>query len=194
MATTKAASEKKTCAKKACAPKTEAKTEVKAEAVAAAKTETKVEAPKAEAKKTEAKKTCAKKACATKTAAKKAPAKKAPAKKAAKTTKVEATQESICNAIAAKAKKAKFSADFVATQITLKGALECAPLYVKVEEKKAEVAPYEYNDACFYIDADAETMANILNGKKTIYAAIEDGSVVINGDANKAVLFVSKMF
>jgi len=185
MATTKAASEKKTCAKKACAPKTEAKTEVKAEAVAAAKTETKVEAPKAEAKKT-----CAKKACATKTAAKKAPAKKA----AAKTTKVEATQESICNAIAAKAKKAKFSADFVATQITLKGALECAPLYVKVEDKKAEVAPYEYNDACFYIDADAETMANILNGKKTIYAAIEDGSVVINGDANKAVLFVSKMF
>ncbi len=190
MATTKAASEKKTCAKKACAPKTEAKTEVKAEAVAAAKTETKVEAPKAEAKKTEAKKTCAKKACATKTAAKKAPAKKA----AAKATKVEATQESICNAIAAKAKKAKFSADFVATQITLKGALECAPLYVKVEEKKAEVAPYEYNDACFYIDADAETMANILNGKKTIYAAIEDGSVVINGDANKAVLFVNKMF
>ena len=147
MATTKAASEKKTSAKKACATKTEAKTEVKAEAVAAAKT-----------------------------------------------TKVEVTQESICNAIAAKAKKAKFSADFVATQITLKGALECAPLYVKVEEKKAEVAPYEYNDACFYIDADAEVMANILNGKKTIYAAIEDGSVVINGDANKAVLFVSKMF
>ena len=131
------------------------------------------------------------------TAEVKATAPKAEAKKevkAAAPKAVVATFESIYTAVEAKAKKAKFTSDFMATQITLKGNLECQPLYVKVEAKKAEVAPYEYNNACFYIDADAETFAAILNGKKSIYDALATGAVTINGDATKAILFVKAMF
>lgn len=176
---------------KAAAPKAEAKKEVKAEAPKAeAKKEVKVEAPKAE-KKVAAPKAAAKKAAPK--AEKKAAAPKA-AKKAAAPKATVATFESIFTAVEAKAKKAKFTSDFMATQITLKGNLECLPLYVKVESKKAEVAPYEYNNACFYIDADAETFAAILNGKKSIYDALATGAVAINGDATKAILFVKAMF
>ncbi len=181
MATTNKPADKKVTAEvKATAPKAEAKKEVKAAAPKAeAKKEVKAEAPKAEAKKVEAPK---------------AEAKKPAAKKAAAPKAVVATFESIYTAVEAKAKKAKFTSDFMATQITLKGNLECQPLYVKVEAKKAEVAPYEYNNACFYIDADAETFAAILNGKKSIFDALAVGSVEINGDATKAILFVKAMF
>ena len=194
MAATNKPADKKTAeVKPVAAPKAEAKKEVKAAAPKAeAKKEVKAEAPKAEAKKVEAPK-AEKKVAAPKAAAKKA-APKAAAKKAAAPKAVVATFESIFTAVEAKAKKAKFTSDFMATQITLKGNLECLPLYVKVESKKAEVAPYEYNNACFYIDADAETFAAILNGKKCIYEALANGSVSINGDATKAILFVKALF
>lgn len=200
MATTNKPADKKVTAEvKATAPKAEAKKEVKAAAPKAeAKKEVKAEAPKAEAKKVEAPKAEAKKPAAKKAAApkaeKKPAAKKPVAKKAAAPKAVVATFESIYTAVEAKAKKAKFTSDFLATQITLKGNLECQPLYVKVEAKKAEVAPYEYNNACFYIDADAEIFAAILNGKKSIFDALAAGSVEINGDATKAILFVKAMF
>ncbi len=173
--------------------KTEAKTEVKAPA---AKTETKAPA----AKKTTAKKAApaAKKATAKKAApaAKKATAKKAApaANKATAPKAVEATFDSIFAAVNAKAKKAKFTSNFIATQITLTGNIESQPLYVKVEDKKAEVAPYNYNDATFVMNADAETMAAILNGKKDIYSAIAEGKIAIYGDASMAVIFVKAMF
>lgn len=167
------------------AVKTEAKAEVKKE-VAPKATETKA----APAKKVEAKKAPAKKAAPTKKApaAKKAPAKKAEAKA------VEATFDSIFASVNAKAKKAKFTSNFIAAQITLTGNVESQPLYVKVESKKAEVAPYNYNDASFVMTADAEAMAAVLNGKKTIFDAIADGKVAIYGDASMAVLFVKAMF
>lgn len=201
MAATNKPADKKTAEVKAVAPKAEAKKEVKAVAPKAEeKKEVKAAAPKAEAKKVEAPKAekkvvapkAEKKAAAPK-AAKKVAAPKAE-KKAAAPKAVVASFESIFTAVEAKAKKAKFTSDFMATQITLKGNLECQPLYVKVESKKAEVAPYEYNNACFYIDADAETFAAILNGKKSIYDALATGAVTINGDATKAILFVKVMF
>lgn len=187
----------------------EVKTEVKAAAEKVEATAKKTEAKKAPAAKKAApakKATADKKAETAKkaetTAKKAAPAKKACAKKAAPKASakkecckaVEATFDSIFKAVECKAKKAKFTGDFMATQITLKGNLDCQPLYVKVEDKKAEVAPYEYNNACFYIDADAETFAAILNGKKCIYEALANGSVSINGDATKAILFVKALF
>ncbi len=166
----------------------ETKAVVKTEAKAEVKTEAKKEvAPKAApAKKAEAKKAPAKKATTT---AKKAPAKKAEAKKA-----VEATFDSIFAAINSNAKKAKFTSNFIAAQITLTGNVESQPLYVKVDSKKAEVAPYNYNDSSFVMNADAEAMAAVLNGKKTIFDAIAEGKIAIYGDASMAVLFVKAMF
>ena len=94
----------------------------------------------------------------------------------------------------AKAYKAKFTSEFISTQITLKGSLEFRPLYVKVEDKVAEVAPYEYNNASFYIDADTDVFAAVLSGKKSFYEALTEGSIELNGDPKKAVLFAKAMF
>ena len=108
-------------------------------------------------------------------------------------TCVTPTFESIYNEIALRASKAKFTSDFFATQITLTGKLEFRPLYVKVEDRKAEVAPYEYNNASFYIDADTDVFAAILNGKRCICDAISEHAVVITGDPNMVVLFIKAM-
>ena len=117
-------------------------------------------------------------------------------KKAAKKEKtvVEPTFESIYNAMCKKAYHAKFPSVFIATQITLKGSLECRPLYVKVEDKVAEVAPYEYNNASFYIDADTDLFAQVLNGKKSFYEALAEGFIELNGDPKKAVLLIKALF
>lgn len=190
--------------KKAAAEvKTEVKADVKAAAAAvvAKKEEIKKDVVVAKtaveaSKKVDAKKApAAKKAVAKKPAAKKAVAKKPVAKKEAKAPKaVEASFDSIFTAFSSKVKKAKFSTSFTATQITLNGNLDCQPLYVKVEDKKAEIAPYEYIGADFYIDADATAFAAVLNGKKDFYTALVDGSIMINGDAGKAIVFVKAVF
>ena len=132
----------------------------------------------------------------TKVAAKKTVVKKAvsSAKKAAATKVVTPDFDSIYASVKSKAKVTKFKTNFLATQITLRGNVDPTPLYVKVDNKKVEVAPYEYNDASFYIDGDVDVFASVLNGKKCIYDAINDGSVCINGDTGKAILFVKAFF
>jgi len=107
--------------------------------------------------------------------------------------KVEPSFGSIFKAVEAKAKKVSFLQD-TATQITLNGNLDNLPLYVKVEDSIAEVAPYEYINAPFYIDADAETFAAVLNGNKDFVVAVAQGSITINGDAAQAVVFCKTMF
>ena len=107
--------------------------------------------------------------------------------------KVEPSFGSIFKAVEAKAKKVSFLQD-TATQITLNGNLDNLPSYVKVEDSIAEVAPYEYINAPFYIDADAETFAAVLNGNKDFAVAVAQGSITINGDAAQAVVFCNTMF
>ena len=65
---------------------------------------------------------------------------------------------------------------------------------MKIEDGIAEVAPYEYINAPFYIDADAETFAAVLSGQKDFVVATAQGSITINGDAAQALVFCSKMF
>ena len=101
--------------------------------------------------------------------------------------KIEPTFGSIFRAVEEKAKK-------TATQITLNGNLDNLPLYVKIEEGIAEVAPYEYINAPFYIDADAETFAGVLNGEKDFTVAVAQGSITINGDAAQALVFCNTLF
>ena len=107
--------------------------------------------------------------------------------------KVEPSFGSIFKAVEAKAKKVSFLQD-TATQITLNGNHDNLPLYVKVEDSIAEVAPYEYINAPFYIDADAETFAAVLSGNKDFVVAVAQGSITINGDAAQAVVFCKTMF
>ena len=107
--------------------------------------------------------------------------------------KVEPRFGSIFKAVEDKAKKVSFLQD-TATQITLNGNLDNLPLYVKVEDGVAEVAPYEYINAPFYIDADAETFAAVLSGNKDFVVAVSQGSITINGVAAQAVVFCKTMF
>ncbi len=107
--------------------------------------------------------------------------------------KVEPTFGSIFKAVEAKAKKISFLQD-TATQITLNGNLDNLPLYVKIEDGIAEVAPYEYINAPFYIDADAGTFAAVLNGDKDFVVAVSQGSITMNGDAAQALVFCETFF
>ncbi|WP_034449822.1 SCP2 sterol-binding domain-containing protein [Butyrivibrio sp. AE2032] len=107
--------------------------------------------------------------------------------------KTEPTFGSIFRAVEEKCGKVSFLQD-TATQITLNGNLDNLPLYVKIEDGMPEVAPYEYINAPFYIDADAETFAAILNGDKSFTVAVAQGFITINGDAAQAVVFCSTLF
>ena len=107
--------------------------------------------------------------------------------------KIEAEFGSIFKSVRERASKVSFLQD-KATQITLNGNLDNLPLYVKIEDGIAEVAPYEYINAPFYIDADAETFAAVLSGQKDFVVATAQGSITINGDAAQALVFCSKMF
>ena len=107
--------------------------------------------------------------------------------------RVEAEFGSIFKAVNAKASKIDFWGD-MATQITLNGNLDNLPIYIKSEEGRVEVAPYEYYDATFYIDADAEVFAAVLSGNKDFYAGIAEGSITVNGNTDAALLFAKAFF
>lgn len=103
---------------------------------------------------------------------------------------VSPTYGSVFRAIQERASAKRFGSGFTATQITLTGNCDFQPLYIKIEDRIPEVAPYEYHNADFYIDCDTSVMADILNGKQSVYDAISDGSVTVNGNAAKAVVFI----
>ena len=107
--------------------------------------------------------------------------------------RIEANFGSIFKGVEEKVSKVSFIQD-TATQITLNGNLDNLPLYVKIEDGIPEVAPYEYINAPFYIDADAETFAGVLNGEKDFTVAVAQGSIRINGDAAQALVFCKALF
>ena len=107
--------------------------------------------------------------------------------------KVEPTFASIYRAVEQKAAKTRFLKD-TATQITLKGNLDNQPFYVKVEDGQAEIAPYEYINAPFYINADADALTAVLNGVMTLASAVAQGFITVNGDAGQAYLFIVTLF
>lgn len=107
--------------------------------------------------------------------------------------KTEPTFGSIFKAVEEKTSKVSFLQN-TATQITLNGNLDNLPLYVKIEDGIPEVAPYEYVNAPFYIDADADTLAAVLNGDKVFTVAVAQGSIKINGDAAQALVFCTTLF
>ncbi|MGN0642147.1 MAG: SCP2 sterol-binding domain-containing protein [Huintestinicola sp.] len=157
--------------------------EVKAAAPAEVKAEVKAPA-KASEKKTSAK------------AAEKKPAaeKKAPAKKAAASKKAEVTYWSIIDGLKDKVKNVKVSADVrVAAQVKIDGTAE-GILYILVANGVAVVEPFDYKDADIDIIADADALAAVISGKKTISDVIADGSVKMQGNAGKAILLVSAVF
>ena len=194
---------------KAAIVKTEdAVKEVKAPEVAA-------EAPKADVKKDEAPKT--EKPAATKTEEKKPakkPAKTAPAEKkttekaAKKTTEKKTTEKKTSgrkaaakaatyDSVVAEAKKKFASAKTAKIKYPIAANFELAPneiFYVYIGEAGVAVEPYKYDDYDIYFRTDAETLAQVLTGKKGIIDALADSSVKLDGNTKKAVLFIDAAF
>lgn len=167
-----AATEKKTETKKAAAPKK-----------AAAK---KPAAPKKDAaKKPAAKKPAAKKAAAKKPAAKKSAAKKPATKKAAAPKEVL-----FGDVFAAVSKKIKGTAvdkkSDVAIEVTISGTAS-GQFYIKAENGKLVVEPYDYKGADIQAYASTETLMKYAEGKVALLAAIESGDIDVTGNVGKAL-------
>lgn len=161
-----AATEKKTETKKAAAPK------------------------KAAAKKPAAKKPAAKKPAAKKAAAKKPAAKKAAAKKPA-TKKAAAPKEVLFGDVfAAVSKKIKGTAvdkkSDVAIEVTISGTAS-GQFYIKAENGKLAVEPYDYKGADIQAYASTETLMKYAEGKVALLAAIESGDIAVSGNVGKAL-------
>lgn len=105
-----------------------------------------------------------------------------------KDSAVSATYQSLYTAVEKRAQAAKIKT-FLSTQITFTGNIECRPMYVRYEDGNCEVAPYEYINASFYIDADAQALADAFNGERSITDLIAEDLIRVNGDAGLAILF-----
>lgn len=173
--------------------------EVKAAAPAPKKEEKKPAEKKPAAKKTAEKKPAEKKPAAKKTAAK-TEAKPA-AKTAAKAPKApKAPKVSPYEAVLAKSQKkfASVKTDKVkypiAVNIELNGSAE-GIFYVYLSEAgKPAVEPYRYDDYDVYVRADADAYNKILDGKLSVYDALADGSLHVEGTVKKALMFFLSAF
>lgn len=180
--------------------------EAKAAAPAPKNTEEKKPAEKKAEKKAAEKKPAEKKAAAKKTAAKTAKAEKPAAKTAEKAPKAKAPRAprapkvSPFDATLAKAKK-KFSAiktDLVkypiAVNFELNGS-EGEIFYVYLSEAgKPAVEPYRYNDYDVYVRVDADSFNKILDGKLDVYKALAEGTLHVEGNVKKALMFFLSAF
>ena len=180
--------------------------EAKAAAPAPKNTEEKKPAEKKAEKKAAEKKPAEKKAPAKKTAAKTAKAEKPAAKTAEKAPKAKAPRAprapkaSPFDVTLAKAKK-KFSAiktDLVkypiAVNFELNGS-EGEIFYVYLSEAgKPAVEPYRYNDYDVYVRVDADSFNKILDGKLDVYKALAEGTLHVEGNVKKALMFFLSAF
>ncbi|MGN1135396.1 MAG: SCP2 sterol-binding domain-containing protein [Oscillospiraceae bacterium] len=178
--------------------------EVKAAAPAPKKEEKKPAEKKPAAKKPAEKKPAEKKPVEKKPAAKK-PAAKTEAKPAAKTAAKapkapKAPKVSPYEAAVAKSQKkfASVKTDKVkypiAVNVELSGSAE-GIFYVYLSEAgKPAVEPYRYDDYDVYVRADADAFNKVLDGKLSVYDALADGSLHVEGTVKKALMFFLSAF
>ncbi len=172
----------------------------KAEKPAAPKAEEKKPAAKKPAKTAPAEKKTAEKAAAKKPAAKK-PAEKKPTEKKPTEKKTSgrkaAAKAATYDSVVAEAKKKFASAKTAKIKYPIAANFELAPneiFYVYIGEAGVAVEPYKYDDYDIYFRTDAETLTQVLTGKKGIIDALADGSVKLDGNTKKAVLFIDAAF
>ena len=166
--------------------KTETKTAAPKKAAAKKPAAKKAAAPKKEA----AKKPAAKKPAAKKSAAKKPATKKAAAKKPA-TKKAAAPKEVLFGDVfAAVSKKIRGTAvdkkSDVAIEVTISGTAS-GQFYIKAENGKLAVEPYDYKGADIQAYASTETLMKYAEGKVALLAAIESGDIDVTGNVGKAL-------
>lgn len=179
------------------APVKEAKTE-EVKPAAEAKKEGKTVKAKAEAEKPVEKKKSSRKPAAKKAAEAPAPvAEKKPRAARKPKTVVElnpfqdAVEKSKKKFSSIKTNKVKYP---IAVNIELNGSAE-GVFYVYLSEAgKPDVEPYRYNDYDVYVRADADAYAKLLEGKLSVYDALADGVLHVEGNVKKALMFVLSAF
>ena len=60
--------------------------------------------------------------------------------------------------------------------------------YIEIAGGEVTVAPYDYMDRDVLVASTAEAIIDVLNGKKDIFTALEEGTVTVTGDAQKVEL------
>ncbi|MBE6880297.1 MAG: SCP2 sterol-binding domain-containing protein [Ruminococcaceae bacterium] len=78
----------------------------------------------------------------------------------------------------------------LAVQVDIVGEGEGA-FYIELKDKQLFVEPYEYYDFDCKIVAGADDFLKIVNGKLDPVAALTDGTIRVEGDADKAAQFKS---
>ncbi len=117
----------------------------------------------------------------------------AAAKKTAAASK-ELDFEEIVTKFRASVAKAKAPADLrIAAQITLTGSVE-GILYVLVANGYAVVEGFDYKDADIDMDADADAFYAVVTGKKDIAAALNEGTVKMQGNAGVGIQLAKVVF
>lgn len=169
--------------------------EVKAAAPAPKKEEKKPAEKKPAAKKTAEKKPAAAKKTAAKTEAKPAAKTAAKAPKAPKAPKVSPYEAALAKSqkkfASVKTDKVKYP---IAVNVELSGSAE-GIFYVYLSEAgKPAVEPYKYDDYDVYVRADADAYNKILDGKLSVYDALADGSLHVEGTVKKALMFFLSAF
>lgn len=82
----------------------------------------------------------------------------------------------------------------IAVNIELNGSVE-GVFYVYLSEAgKPDVEPYRYDDYDVYVRADADAYAKLLEGKLSVYDALADGVLHVEGNVKKALMFVLSAF
>ncbi len=198
---------KKVVAEEVKAPVAEAKAPVAEVKAPVAEVKPAVEAKKEEKPvkaKTEAEKPVEKKKPGRKPSTKKAaeaPAAPAAEKKPRAARKPKAVVELTPYQDAVEKSKKKFSSIKtnkvkypIAVNIELNGSVE-GVFYVYLSEAgKPDVEPYRYDDYDVYVRADADAYAKLLEGKLSVYDALADGVLHVEGNVKKALMFVLSAF
>ncbi len=186
---------------KTTAPKAEVAKEAAVKEVKSADTVAKTEEVKSApaAKKTPGRKPASKSAAKAPKAAKTektaaAKTEKAPAARKPRAAKAVSYDDVVAKAqkklAAAKTAKIKYP---IAVNFELSGDCD-GVFYVYLGEAGVAVEPYKYDDYDVYVRADAKVLVSVFEGKANLIDVLADGSVHIDGNIKKAILFIDAAF
>ncbi|MCD7730703.1 MAG: SCP2 sterol-binding domain-containing protein [Oscillospiraceae bacterium] len=91
---------------------------------------------------------------------------------------------------AAKTAKIKYP---IAVNFELSGDCD-GVFYAYLGEAGVAVEPYKYDDYDVYVRADAKVLVSVFEGKANLIDVLADGSVHIDGNIKKAILFIDAAF
>ena len=92
----------------------------------------------------------------------------------------------IRTALVAKADTSKIE-EHIAVQVNVTGEAEGA-FYIEIKDGELVVKPFDYNDRDFLLTGDGAEILAVAQGKKTLEAAIVEGTIAHEGDWDKTLV------